>query len=105
MPNILAVQDADGRPIVGQGYDPLTHQFVAPQAGQAVNDVTTNTPYAGLVLAPQNTGLPTINPLIVQKAVGVSTGNVASLAKAFTNNNVTAGTLSSSWLPAEMVQP
>ena len=90
MPNILAVQDADGRPIVGQGYDPLTHQFVAPQAGQAVNDATTNTPYAGLVLAPQNTGLPTINPLIVQKAGGVSAASGTVLTQAFAAN-VTAG--------------
>ena len=86
---ILAVADADGRPLIGQGYDPLTNQF-APQTGQAITDPTTSVPYAGLVLAPQNTGLPTINPLIVQKAGGVSAASGTVLTHAFAAN-VTAG--------------
>src|SRR5712691_7578867 len=43
MSNQLAPQDADGRPILGTGYDPTTHQFAVPQVGAAQNDATTGT--------------------------------------------------------------
>ena len=52
MSNLLAIQDADGRPLVGQGYDNTTHQFTVPQTAPAVNDPVTQTPYAPLLDVP-----------------------------------------------------
>lgn len=48
----LAVQDADGRPIIGQGYDPTTHQFVANASGPVLTDATTGIPYGILAESP-----------------------------------------------------
>lgn len=45
------------------------------------------------VLSPANTGLPVNVPVILQKANAVSTGSVASLAKAFTSNNVAGNSI------------
>ena len=53
MPNsVLAVADADGRPLIGQNYDPVTHQFAVQQCGPAVADPTTGIPYAPAAEAP-----------------------------------------------------
>ncbi len=53
MPNqVLAVQDADGRPLLAQNYDPVTHQFVVQQCGPALTDATTAIPYAPAAEAP-----------------------------------------------------
>lgn len=45
------------------------------------------------VLSPNNTGLPVNVPVILQKANAASTGSVATLAKAFTNNNIAGNTI------------
>jgi hypothetical protein len=45
------------------------------------------------VLSPNNTGLPVNIPVILQKAGGVSTGNVTTLAQAFTNANVAGNSI------------
>lgn len=44
-------------------------------------------------LSPNNTGLPVNVPVILQKASNVSTGSVATLAKAFASNNVAGNTI------------
>ena len=49
---ILAIQDADGRPIIGMGYDPVSHQFTANQGGPAVTDATTGMVYSILSESP-----------------------------------------------------
>ena len=49
---VLAVQDADGRPIIGMGYDPVSHQFTANQGGPAVTDATTGMVYSILSESP-----------------------------------------------------
>ncbi len=43
---VLAVQDADGRPLLGQGYDPVTHQFTVQESAPANTDAATGIPYA-----------------------------------------------------------
>lgn len=70
------------------------------QQGASVGTDSQGTNYAATVvttasgsttaISATNTGLPVNLPTIVQKAANVSTGSVASLAKAFTSNN-TAG--------------
>jgi hypothetical protein len=46
-----------------------------------------------VAFSPNNTGLPVNVPSIVQTAGSVSTGNVASLAQAFTNNNAAGNSI------------
>lgn len=50
--SVLAVTDADGRPIIGQGFDPVTHQFAAQLAGPALTDATTGIVYQSFAEAP-----------------------------------------------------
>lgn len=59
MSNLLAGQDADGRPLGGQGYDPTTNQFSQPQTGPAVTDPDNLTAYAPLYVAPVDGQKPT----------------------------------------------
>ena len=49
---VLAVTDADGRPIIGQNYDPVTHQFAVQQCGPAATDATTALVYAPAAESP-----------------------------------------------------
>ena len=49
---VLAVMDADGRPLLAQNYDPTTHQFTVQQCGPANTDATTAIPYAPAAEAP-----------------------------------------------------
>lgn len=49
---VLAVMDADGRPLLAQNYDPTSHQFVVQQAGPALTDATTGIPYSPAAEAP-----------------------------------------------------
>src|SRR5260370_40133360 len=88
----LLQQDADGRPIPGQAYDPTTHQLVVEQTAPAQTDPVTGLSYAPTVLG-GNSGLPVNVPAIVQKAQAVSTGSVATLAKAFASNNVAGNSI------------
>lgn len=83
---VLAVTDADGRPVLGQGYDPKSHQFALPQLGSALNDPSTNIPSAPMVAQSPM-------PFIVQKAGAVSTGSVASLAAVFGSANIAGNTI------------
>src|SRR5260221_8414 len=46
-----------------------------------------------VTISPSNTGLPVNLPLIVQKTNNVSSGSVASLAKAFTSNNAAGNSI------------
>jgi hypothetical protein len=50
-------------------------------------------PAGAFSLSSANTGLPVNNPAIVQKTSAVSTGSVASLAKAFASNNVAGNSI------------
>ncbi len=86
--------DANYRTIPQNLYDPAGVQFISPQAGAAkVGSDGTN--YAPIVhqISPNNTGLPVNTPVIIQKTSAASTGNVATLAKAFTNNNVVGNSI------------
>jgi hypothetical protein len=68
-------------------------------ATQKANVLPANTPPTlaldgeVVALSPANTGLPVNTPVIVQKAKAVSTGSVASIAAAFTNNNVAGNSI------------
>src|SRR5579884_603569 len=91
--------DGDYKPIPNVLYDPSGHQYVSSQAGTVLTDSSNSVPYAATIvgLAPNNTGvntgLPVNTPAIVQKASAASTGSVASLAKAFANNNVAGNSI------------
>lgn len=86
--------------VAAKGGPVTVDAFGAPLAASAVigdkaaNTLTTltDTPLV-TALAPSNTGLPVNLPSIVQKANAVSTGSVASLAKAFTGNNVAGNSI------------
>lgn len=53
----LMNQDADGRPVSGQGWDPVNHNFTLPQSGPGTNDNGVNwaPEYAALVDSPKAT--------------------------------------------------
>lgn len=86
--------DNNYKPIPQNLYDPVGAQFISPQAG-TVKTGTDNTLYAPTVhqISTNNTGLPVNTPVIVQKANAASTGNVASLSKAFGSNNTAGNTI------------
>lgn len=86
--------DNNYRPISQNLYDPVGAQFVSPMAG-TVKTGTDSTLYASPIhqISANNTGLPVNTPVIVQKANNVSTGSVATLAKAFGSNNTAGNTI------------
>ena len=88
---MTANQQLDGnyRSVTGSAslYDPVSASFVAQRAG------LTSTGTDGTVNAPTLAALTITPPLIVQKAQAVSTGSVASLAKAFGSNNMVGNTI------------
>lgn len=112
--NTSAATSSDGLPLT-QVYDQGSGTEIPLAAGTVLTDANhnsqksapalvqggkaANTPPsvgdAALVAAisPNNTGLPVNIPGIVQKAAAVSTGSVASLAAAFTNNNAKGNTI------------
>lgn len=72
--------------------DPTTS--TQKESVKAINTAPTLADYPAVTaLSPANTGLPVNVPVILQKANAVSTGSVATLAKAFTNNNVAGNTI------------
>lgn len=81
--------DGNYKPIGGSAdiYDPTTATFVAKQAGP------TATGTDGTVFAQSRTLISSGTPSIVQKTNAVSTGSVATLAKAFANNNAVGNTI------------
>jgi hypothetical protein len=86
--------DNNYKPVAQNLYDPVGVQFVSPLAG-SVKTGSDNTSYAPTVhqISTNNTGLPVNTPVIVQKANNVSTGSVATLAKAFGSNNTAGNTI------------
>lgn len=88
---MTANQQLDGnyRTVSGSAslYNPSTASFVAQQAG------LTATGTDGTVFAPTLASLTLTPPLILQKANNVSTGSVATLAKAFGSNNMVGNTI------------
>ncbi len=88
--------DDNYKPLVGGAlWDETSGQYPLTEAG----NITTGA--SGKVYGPakvalkpsDNTGIPVNIPTIVQKTGGVSTGSVASLAKAFTSNNVAGNSI------------
>ena len=81
--------DNNYKPITGSAslYDPVTAGFVAQQAGLTAKGTD------GTVYAATNATLSVTPPGIAQKANNVSTGSVASLAKAFGSNNQAGNTI------------
>jgi hypothetical protein len=79
-------------PVVLQLGDGTTPTQTAAVNIANTSPTLTNTSLVA-ALSPNNTGLPVNTPTIVQKAAAVSTGSVATLAKAFTNNNVAGNSI------------
>lgn len=82
-------RDGNADPLPNVGYDPVGHQFVAPQSGGVQTDSSGN----GVVYAPALVSLASqlmTAPAIVQKASAVSSGGVAALTATFASN-VTPG--------------
>lgn len=98
MPNFptTAIElDANSRPGVA-AHQPGTVGPVNLQVTGATadaNGVTSGLLATQATLSTSNTGLPSTLPAIVQKAAAASTGSVASLAKAFANNNVAGNSI------------
>lgn len=93
-------RDTNGAPAEGV-YVP--NVGTVAQQGANVGTDAQGTNYAATVvttasgsttaISATNTGLPVNTPVIVQKASAVSTGSVATLAKAFTSSNVAGNTI------------
>lgn len=86
---IQQVLDANYRPVSSSTglYDPISGNYVAPLAG------STLTAPDGTVYSGQRVTVGSHLPFIVQKANNTSTGSVASLSKAFANNNITGNSI------------
>ena len=72
--------------------DPITQTTITDAKAANTSPTLTDTALV-TALSPNNTGLPVNAPVIVQKGNAVSTGNVASIAKAFTSNNTAGNTI------------
>lgn len=87
--------DGNGRTIEFDGWDSTNNQYVVDEA--AAGTAASGQPFSyapkKVAISSANSGLPATLPTIVQKAGGVSTGSVASLAQAFANNNVAGNTI------------
>lgn len=102
-PNVGTIAVQSGTVTVDKGGQPSAPALVQLGDGltptQTVNVKAANTSptladQAQVVaLSPNVTGLPVVVPTIVQKAAQASTGSVASLAKAFTNNNIAGNSI------------
>jgi hypothetical protein len=88
MPTNLQL-DGNYKPIGGSAdiYDPISATFVSKQSGP------TATGTDGTVYAQSRTLVSSDVPRIVQKTSAASTGSVATLAKAFANNNAVGNTI------------
>ena len=79
-------------PAITNTADPVTQTNIATV--KAINTPPTLADETLVTaLSPSNTGLPVNTPTIIQKANAVSTGSVASLAAAFTSNNVAGNSI------------